>query len=297
MHSDSSRAASRDPGTHRSFIHGLISLTRPVNGMVAFVGVAAACIIAGARMADWQIILLASFAGMCTGAAGNILNDVFDIAIDRINKPHRALPSGSVTPVQAILWALCCMLAAVGLSIPLGTAPLLFVLGSGTLMYIYSAWLKRTVLLGNLVVGLLTGAAFVFGAVSVGNLEAGIVPAAFAFAFNIAREILKDIEDMHGDRANGVVTFPIRVGDQVARMTASVVILLVILATLVPILFNLYHPVYFWVVFFGVDCVLVYVLLSLWNDRSTGNIARISTLLKFDMLAGIAAILLGSIFA
>ena len=283
--------------TTRMSVLGLLSLIRPVNAVVAFVGIAAACVIAGAGPAQWATILLASLAGMLAGAAGNIINDVYDVAIDRINKPQRAIPSGAVTRKEALLWAAGCMAASLLLSIPLGALPLLIVAGSGVLMYAYSARLKRTVLIGNVAVGLLTGAAFLFGAVTVGNPVAGIIPAAFAFTFNLAREILKDIEDMHGDHANSVVTFPIHVGARTAMITACTILLVVILGTAIPVLLDVYHPVYAWVVFFGVDCVLIYALISLWNDRSTGNIARISALLKFDMLAGIAAILLGSVFA
>jgi len=273
-----------------------LSLLRPVNTVVSFVGIAAACVIAGARSADWQLILLAASAGALVTGAGNIINDVFDIDIDRINKPRRALAAGRIQPVTANLWAALCTLCALACSIPLGSGPLLIVGVSLIFIYLYSARLKRIPLVGNVVVGLLTGAAFIFGALVFDNPAAGLVPAGFAFLFNFAREVLKDVEDMRGDRADNVTTYPLLVGERGALRLVSVALGILVLATFLPVLLNVYGYLYLWVVVFGVDIVLLYVLISMWNDRSTGNIARLNVLLKIDMLAGIAAVLLGSIF-
>ena len=82
----------------------------------------------------------------------------------------------------------------------MNSAALLIVVLSIALLYFYSARLKRTVLIGNLVIGLMTGMAFIYGGVVVGRMERAVVPAIFAFLVNLARELLKDVEDMEGDR-------------------------------------------------------------------------------------------------
>lgn len=274
---------------------GLFSLMRPVNTAVAFIGIAAACLIAGAAPEQWPRILMTALAGALAGAFGNVINDVYDVAIDRVNKPHRAIASGRVSPRAGSIWAAVCALAALLLSLPLGSGPALIVAASILLMFAYSAVLKRIPLIGNLAVGILTGAAFVFGALVFDRPEAGIVPAVFAFLFNIAREILKDIEDVRGDQAQNVRTLPVVAGEHVALLLVTILLIVVIAATIIPAVTGMYHAVYFWVVFFGVDCVLVYVLFTVWNDRSTSSLARLNTLLKYDMLAGIGAILMGSL--
>lgn len=278
-------------------LQGLISLIRPVNTAIAFIGVAAACVIAHASPSAWEHILMAALAGAFAAASGNIINDVFDIDIDRINKPARAIAAGTVSRRAGAVWAAVCAAAALLWSIALGAGAVMIVTGSLLLMYLYSAVLKRIPLVGNLVVGLLTAAAFLFGAFVSGHLQDGIVPAVFAFLFNIAREVLKDIEDMRGDRAGGIRTFPLRAGERAALLLVSAVLIAVIAATFVPAAAGMYHRAYFWVVFFGVDCVLAYVLFAMWNDRSTRNLSRLNTVLKFDMLAGIGAVLTGSILA
>ncbi len=267
---------------------------RPVNGLVAFIGIAAACVIAGAGSGDFPRILMTAAAGSLLGAAGNVINDVFDVAIDRVNKPHRAVAAGIVSRKAALAWAVFCAAAGLALSVPLGSGPLLIAAGSAVLLYLYSAWLKRIPLLGNVTVGVLTGAAFIYGGMAFGNPAAGIVPAAFAFLFNVAREVLKDVEDMRGDSLNAVRTFPLVAGEGAALGLASAALLMLIVGSVLPYWFSLYGGLYFWVVFFGVDCVLVYVLFAMWSDRSAGNIARLNVLLKYDMLPGILAIVLGT---
>ncbi|MFZ1730951.1 MAG: geranylgeranylglycerol-phosphate geranylgeranyltransferase [Bacteroidota bacterium] len=291
MHSENSRSSHL---SRAQILGGLVALMRPVNTVVAFVGVAAACIIAGAEWSNVERILLAASAGALLGASGNVINDVFDISIDRINKPARAVAAGIVTPFTATIWAAVCAATGIALSIPLGTAAFSIAIGSAILMYLYSAWLKRIPFVGNFVVGVLTGAAFIFGGLAFGNPAAGIVPGLFAFFFNVARELLKDVEDMHGDGVNNVRTFPLIAGETMALGVVTAILALVMLGSAVPFLFSLYDSLYFWVVFFGVDCVLAYVLFAMWNDRSTGNIARLNILLKYDMLLGIAAIVLGT---
>ncbi len=276
------------------FAKGLASLLRPINGIVAFFGISAACFIAGAQWAEWDRIFLAASSGTLLGAAGNVINDVFDVSIDRVNKPGRAIAAGVVSPAAARIWSAVIGIFGILLSIPLGSAALAIAIGSAILMYLYSAWLKRIPLLGNVVVGVLTGAAFIFGAVAFGNPAAGIVPALFAFFFNLARELLKDVEDMKGDGDNGIRTLPLVMGEAAALIIVTALLILVIFGSVLPYTFTLYDAVYFWVVFIGVDCVLAYVLFALWNDRSTGNIARLNILLKYDMLLGIAAIVLGT---
>ncbi|MCB2203248.1 geranylgeranylglycerol-phosphate geranylgeranyltransferase [bacterium] len=284
------------PTATRTPLAATISLARPANGAIAFAGTAAACVIAGARMADWLPILLAACAAFMAGAAGNMINDVYDIAIDRVNKPWRALAAQQLRPATAALLSALSGCAALALSIPLGSTALLIMGCSLVAMFMYSAWLKRIPLLGNALVAVLTGAAFLYGAAAFDNPAAGLVPAGFALLFNFAREVLKDVEDMRGDSAAAVMTFPLRAGESAALRLVTVILVLLIASTLLPIYFHLYGAVYGWVVIFGVDSVLCFVLYAMWKDRSTANIRRLNILLKIDMPAGIAAILLGSLY-
>ena len=112
-------------------------------------------------------------------------------------------------------------------------------------LFFYAIWLKKTPLIGNIVVGILTGVTFVAGGVTVRSIKETIVPATFAFLFTTAREIIKDIEDIEGDVAQGAGTIAVRWGEHVAVVIASAFML-----TLIFFALNLFYLQIFDLAFF-----------------------------------------------
>jgi geranylgeranylglycerol-phosphate geranylgeranyltransferase len=267
---------------------------RPVNGVIAFAGVLATGFIAGAGSDVLPRLLLAGAGALFLGSAGNIANDVHDVDIDRINKPRRAIAAGTVSRRGGTIWAIACALAGIACSLPLGPEALGIAIASAVLMYFYSASFKGIPLLGNSTVGLLTGSAFVYAGYAAGNPQAGIVPGAFACLFNIAREILKDVEDMEGDAACGVRTFPLAYGTRTAYLLVSILLLALVGASVLPYVVGLYNVRYLVVVVAGVDIALLAAMTALWRQPSRQMVARVNTFLKYDMLIGIAAIIAGT---
>ncbi len=278
-----------------SLSHRLLAawqLTRPVNVLIGMLSIAIGALVAGS-LTPWQNVLLACLSGGLITAAANAINDYFDVEIDRINKPFRPLPSGSLSRGFAAAFAGVLFVAGVALSALINRAALLIAASASVLLYLYSARLKRTVLWGNLTVSLLSGLAFIYGGVAVFRLKIALVPAVFAFFFHLGREILKDIEDMVGDRAAEAVTFPIRHGVHASRLLITAVFSLLMILTLVPYGAGLFGRVYLWLVVLGVDAVLLFVMVSLWRDSSRENLHRLSGILKLDMLVGLLAIVAG----
>jgi len=109
----------------------------------------------------------------------------------------------------------------------------MIVLFSIVLLFLYSKYLKRIPLLGNVTVAFLTGLVFIFGGVVVSNPGAAIVPAVFAFLINLIRELVKDMEDIEGDKIAGVITFPIKY----SLKKTSILILIIGLLLIVIALF------------------------------------------------------------
>ena len=68
--------------------------------------------------------------------------------------------------------------------------------------------MKRIILLGNFIVAFLTGLAFIYGGIAVNNFKYAVIPAIFAFLINFIREIVKDMEDIEGDKSAGIFSFP-----------------------------------------------------------------------------------------
>jgi geranylgeranylglycerol-phosphate geranylgeranyltransferase len=154
--------------------------------------------------------------------AGNAINDYFDISIDSINRPERPIPSGRVKLKEAfyfsyLLFTLGTLLA---LSINLVCGGIAFF--NSLLLIFYAKKLKSTPLLGNLSIGYLTGSTFLFGASVFGfrGLRVLFILFLLAALSITAREIVKDIEDIEGDRINGADTLPIRIGVKKASYVA-----------------------------------------------------------------------------
>ncbi len=210
---------------------GLVRLARPLNVVMFFAGVALGGLLAAGPEAfvgsEGRALALAMASAAFIGAGANAINDVFDLEIDRVNRPDRPLPSGMVSVRAArAFWGLA---SGVGVVLSAFLSPLHIVIavGSVALLYGYSARLKRTALLGNLAVAAVLGLAILYGGLAVaptGEPAAWSVPllgAAFAFGSTLAREVAKDIEDAVGDATGGARTLPLVAGPRVAVWVAA----------------------------------------------------------------------------
>ena len=270
-----------------------ITLLRPVNFIITALSIFVACLLAGGTREQGIFMVFAALSGALIGSGGMVINDILDIEIDRINKPERPLPSGAVSRYDALMYF--GGLIGAGMIMAAYTTKAAFIIAfiAVPLIVLYSKIFKGTVLVGNLLVGALTGLAFIFGGAAVGNIQHAVIPALFAFLINVGREIVKDMEDVEGDAKNGARTLPIVHGMKNAAILATMFLLFTIGSTVIPFVSGLYGLRYFILVNIGVNLVLVYVLIGLWRDRSVKNLHQLATILKWDMLVGLLAIYLG----
>lgn len=273
-------------------IKALIQLLRPLNVAIMMLVTSAAVLFAGGSGVSPVSLILGGLAAGLIGGAANAINDFFDIAIDRVNRPERPLPKGVVRPsVAVILWA-ALSIVGISLNLFLNSSALWIAVFAVAVLYAYSAWLKRTVLIGNVVVAGMTGMAFVYGAVVAGAPGKALFPFLFAFLINLGREILKDIEDMAGDRRDGATTLPLKHGTSVSLVIATAVFIVLIAATLVPFLLGIYGTTYL-VIVSVVNLLLGFVIVSMWTNRMPRNLRRLNGVLKAGMIIGLIAMALG----
>ena len=268
-------------------------IIRPINAIIAFVSVIVAAFICSPEEIAWFSVLLASFAAAFTLSAGNIINDIYDLGIDKVNRPERPLPSGKISKNSALILYFLLIAASLILSWFINLYAFIIVIIATILLVLYSKFLKRVLFIGNILVALLTGLVFIFGGVAVRNPSAAIIPALFAFLINFIREIVKDMQDVDGDKNAGVNTFPIRYGFQKSKILILLITFTLILYTLYPFVARLYKIEYFIIVMIIVNPILVFSLKILFKDRSIKNLNMISNLLKLSMVFGLIAIYLG----
>lgn len=129
----------------------------------------------------WPVVLAALAAG-CIAAGGYVINDVFDLEIDRINRPNRVLPSRQLTPTQASRYSI--VLLIIGITAAIGTGRLeciIMAVINSVLLYMYAKSLKTQPVVGNLTVAYAAASVFIFGGFANGNLASSLSLAYFSF--------------------------------------------------------------------------------------------------------------------
>lgn len=272
----------------------ILKIIRPINLVITFFSVIiAAAISAGFTQIDWDVIAIA-LSVTFSFAAGNVINDIIDFEIDKINRPERALPQGLLSVRSAKLIYIVSVVISLVLTAVVSLESLVILIGLNLLLLLYSTHLKSIVLLGNFVVAFATSFPLVLGGLAVGNLKGGLIPAAFAFFTNFIREIIKDIEDIKGDSSVGVKTFPQQVGiDKSIYFIIALLIILIVFDTL-PYLFGIYIIEYFMVIMVLVNPLFVFIAKMIYSNREAQTLRKASNLIKLNMILGLIAILIGA---
>ena len=265
-----------------------ILLIRPANVVIVVASVAIGSFMGG-HLASLAVLVACVSAGLIL-AGGNCLNDVFDVEIDGINNPERPIPSGRVSTRGASFYGGALLAAGTCLSAIIGLKALSIAASASVLLVLYGLWLKSSLLVGNLVVSLLGGLAFIYGGLAVGNPRSAWFPAVFAFLFHLGREVVKDAQDAEGDRRSGVRSLATVFGERTGLIVASAVFLLLMGVTVLPFARGEYGHLYFALVLIGVDLVLVLSMLPLLTRRRWMSLSRASSLLKVGMVMGLAAL-------
>ena len=197
----------------------LLRLTRPLN-VVLFLAATAlgGALSAGASAFEGEALvrlLLAMASATLVGAGSNVVNDLYDVEIDRVNRPERPLASGRVGRRAA--WTFWAALSAGGVLFGALVSPLHFAISALSVgfLWAYSARLKGTVLLGNVAVGAVIGLGVLFGGLAAGPANAALwTGVILGAALTFVREVVKDVEDADGDRAGGARTLPVVWGER-----------------------------------------------------------------------------------
>ncbi len=276
-------------------LFSIVKISRPSNVIIAGLTIFVGVLIFGKGGSDvLKLALLSAIAGALIDAGGNIINDYFDVEIDKVNKPHRPIPSGLISKEFALALYFISTISGLILASFLNKFAFAIALTSTVIIFLYSFKIKRIPLFGNITVAFMTGLAFVFAGSVVENLKDTIFPFIFAFMINLGREIIKDIEDVEGDLKAGIKTLPIVAGNKVSSLVSALVLGILIPITFIPYFAGIYNDLFALIIVL-VDIGLIYVIFSLLKDTRKANLNRLSNVLKFEMLIGLSAIYFGSL--
>ncbi len=277
-----------DPGRTRSVLRGLAVSTRPGNVALTALSVYIGGI--AARASDMGDLACAAASAALIAAGGYVINDVFDLDIDRVNRPMRPLPRGDLSVGAAKVWSVFLFLSGLILAWRFGPVPCAVATGVVIALLWYAVRLKRTVLAGNFLVAGVSATAFVYGGLSGPLTVVSVAPAAIAGAFHLGRELLKDVADLEGDSAGGATTVAVRYGVRPVARASAVPLALVILLTPGPVLLGWFGVIYLLGIALVVDVVLGWVIWRSWRLTSPHEAARLATVLKWNMLIAVAVL-------
>ncbi len=226
-------------------------------------------------------------------AGGYVINDYYDIDIDRINKPYRPLPSGRVSPKAARNLAIALMVLGVALSFFINVWAAVVAVIAAVAMWEYARWIKKTGIPGNLIVALFTALSAFYGGLAYfrGNwLFLSAIPTVYIFFFTLAREFVKGIEDYEGDKAHGVSTLAVTIGIDKAWVISKAILFALLVTSLFPYFFWGFNVAYL-VIEGALDVILV---MSLLQPHDIKSASKVRGWLKVFALGTIAAFILGS---
>lgn len=255
--------------------------------------------------------ILLMLATVFIAAGGYVINDIYDVNIDKINKPDKVIVNKKISESTANNLYLAFTFVGVVIGFYLsnhigspGFAALFIIVAA--LLYMYASYLKSILLVGNLVISILVA----FSLLLVGIFE--LVPAIdylnqakqleaftmityyaiFAFSLTFLREIVKDIEDINGDKNGGRQTLPIVLG----RKRTTIVCFVLAISIAVLILIYMYAFLYRspWVMLYFLIAVvgpLLYFITKILTAEKNTDFHHQSTILKITMIFGLLSLL------
>jgi len=267
----------------------------------------------GLALNDWMFALLV-LATVLIAAAGYVINDVYDIETDEINKPGKNQIGKTISEEMGFNIFIGLNIVALIIGFYLSNKVMktsflgIFIIAS-MLLYLYATSWKKIAIVGNLIIALLTA----FSVLIIGMFD--IIPAIysenealmktllsilfdyalFAFLVNFLREIVKDIEDINGDYNQGMNTLPILIGSQRTAKISAVFGLAIVCVLFWYINKNLMDNGLLIATIYGLIALvapLVFFSIKIWSAKTQKEFHLMSSLLKLVIFLGILFILI-----
>lgn len=268
------------------------------------------------NVVPWWIVTLLMLSITLVAAGGYVINDYFDVKIDRINRPDKVLVTNVISKQEAIRFHQ--VLTILGTTMGLGVAwwcrswvvALVMILVPG-LLWFYSSSYKRQFVVGNIIIALLAALPSLLVAIvnvarlnhlygnvmdyaSIGHDLYGWLGgfALFAFLTTLMREMMKDMEDIEGDRELECHTLPVRIGEWGTKWIISIVAIVTIGILIWMGYFLLPYP-HGWhtlsgrYIVFGILTPLVGSICLMWAAKIPSDYHTAQSVMKFVMLMGI----------
>jgi len=277
---------------------GFVGLMRPINcAMMGFAVIIGAALASSQKLSgSWVSLIYGFITGFALTAASMAINDYYDRSIDAVNEPGRPIPSGTVRPKEALVFALILTVTGFLSAYLANVLCLLAAVIAWVIFAVYTTVGKRSGLPGNFLVSACVAIPFVYGSIAiVGVVQLNVlVFASIAFLSNTGREITKGIVDVQGDKAQNVKTLAVRYGGRVAAFVAVIFYLSAVALSPIPWFLKL---VSLWFIPFVVvtDLGLIVSSLMLAKDHSRETARKVKKTVLLWFVVGLLAFVFGAL--
>ncbi|MEO8355716.1 MAG: UbiA family prenyltransferase [Chloroflexota bacterium] len=278
-------------------LRGAIQLVRPELPFAAGVCVVLGEIVALGSFPALREIILGFLCGFFISGSAIILNDYFDLEVDRVNTPNRPLPSGIISPSEAILLTVITtvlgLAAAFMMGIPaFGLCVVFWLIG-----FLYNWKFKEAGLPGNLMVSSSVAITFILGGMAVGQPWNQVVWcfALMAFFIDLGEEIAGDAMDIEGDKKRASRSIAIMRGRNFALGVSGSLFGLVVLISFVPVLLGWLGTSYLLMISLT-DLLIIVFTIRLLRSKTPEEGRRAMRGIYLGALFGLSAFIIGNVF-
>jgi geranylgeranylglycerol-phosphate geranylgeranyltransferase len=220
-------------------LRAAVSILRPVNcAMIGFAVVIGYFVSKPAGVSPIDIVL-GFMTGFAICAFSMVVNDYYDIDVDRVNQPSRPLPSGALSKSDAVaIAAIALILGFAATAFTLDFQALLIVALYSFLAWLYDFRAKKYGVAGNMVVASSLAIPFVYGGVISGGhvLDSLLLfMASTSFLAGVGREIVKAMADVPGDKERGVRSYASVHGMRAASLLGALFFLAAVVTSVLPL--------------------------------------------------------------
>jgi len=282
-----------------------IEILRPINGLMG--GLTVIIGILNTRIGILPLTLIFNIIfGVLTyffiSGSSMIINDYYDIEIDKINRPERPIPRGSISLKQAkILWVSTILIGIIlsiihSLLFNIGFLVPIIVVFMAFIGWFYAAWGKKSGFIGNIIVGISFSIGLIYGAV----LNNSGIPLYIYYFFLtsffllISREVIKGCEDVEGDKKEGVKTLAIRIGIKKSTTISMIFAVVAVVFYILPYFTVINQLLFLISMIFGLAVVLFAIILMLKGNLVNKDFKKVSLFLKIGAFLGLITFLLAS---
>ncbi len=275
----------------------ILDLIRPVNcTMIGFAVIVGAFVSKPTSVSTPQLAL-----GFLTGfficAYSMAVNDIYDLDVDRVNRPERPIPSGRISVQDASRVSFAVLGLGIGCSIfSLSQLAVAIAVVYAFLSWLYNSKAKKTGFPGNLIVASSLAIPFIYGgAISGGSIGGSLLlmMALTAFFSGVGREVVKAMADIEGDAKRNVNSVARSRGLTVASRVGALYFVLAVLTSWVPLITGLADQLYTYGVLVP-DVIFLYLAVAIVVRHEPASAFRVKRVALAGMTVGLLVFIGGA---